>query len=53
MIGVYYLCEEFTGTPRTQTDETTDLQVVSAGRVFPRISCPLSRSKCLELLRTR
>jgi len=55
MIGVYYLCEDFTGELIPQADEVTDL------RWFPLDALPadilhLSREplqKCLEILRGR
>jgi len=55
MIGVYYLCEEFTGTPLTHTDETTDLRWFPLD-ALPANIMPLAQEplrKCLEVLKTR
>jgi ADP-ribose pyrophosphatase YjhB (NUDIX family) len=55
MIGVYYLCEEFTGTPRAQTDETTELKWFALN-ALPEPIMPLAQQPlkaCLELLRAR
>ena len=52
LVGHYFLCEEFSGTPLLRTDETTDLQwfpldALPAG-ISPVIRRPLAR--CLEVL---
>jgi ADP-ribose pyrophosphatase YjhB (NUDIX family) len=55
MVGVYYLCEDFTGTPLAQTDETTDLRWFPLG-ALPSNIMSLAKEplrKCLEVLRTR
>lgn len=55
MVGVYYLCEDFTGTPLSQTDETTDLRWFPVG-ALPSNIMPLAREplkRCLEVLNVR
>lgn len=55
MIGVYYLCEDYSGKPLTQSDETTDLRWFPLD-ALPENIMPLAREplrKCLEILRFR
>jgi ADP-ribose pyrophosphatase YjhB (NUDIX family) len=55
MIGVYYLCEDFAGTPLPQTDETTALRWFPIDHL-PSNIMPLARAplaKCLEILKSR
>jgi ADP-ribose pyrophosphatase YjhB (NUDIX family) len=55
VVGAYYLCEDFTGTPIPQTDETTDLRWFALDDL-PADTMPMCREalgKCLEVLRSR
>jgi 8-oxo-dGTP pyrophosphatase MutT (NUDIX family) len=55
LVGHFYLCEDFSGAPRAQTDETTDLQWFDIDalpdNIMPILHRPLAR--CLEVLRAR
>jgi 8-oxo-dGTP pyrophosphatase MutT (NUDIX family) len=55
LVGHFYLCEDYSGTPVTQTDETTDLQWFALdelpANIMPIIRRPLA--DCLKLLRSR
>ncbi len=54
-IGVFYLCEDFYGTPLQQTDETTDLQWFDIdhlpSNIMPIIRRPLA--DCVARLKQR
>ena len=55
VVGVYYLCEEFTGVPLAQTDETTDLRWFPLD-ALPENVMPLAREplrRCVEVLKSR
>ena len=55
VVGVYYLCEDFTGTPLTHTEETSDLRWFPLD-ALPKHIMPLAQkplADCLEYLRTR
>lgn len=55
MLGVYYLCEDYTGTPLSRTDETTDLQWFALDALPTPIMnlCQGPLAKCLEILKSR
>lgn len=55
MIGVYYLCEDFSGDLRPQAEEVADLRWFPLDSL-PADIMPLSKeplARCLELLRAR
>ena len=54
-VGVFYLCEDFSGIPLPETDETTDLQWFPLD-ALPENIMPLARrplADCLKRLRER
>lgn len=55
LVGIYYLCEDFSGTPLIQTDETTDLRWFPVDALPAEISAVIRQPlhKCLEILQSR
>ncbi|MBE0600792.1 MAG: NUDIX hydrolase [Firmicutes bacterium] len=55
LVGIFYLCDDFSGTPVTQTDETTDLQWFALDalpeNIMPVIRRPLA--DCVARLQER
>ncbi|MBN1777313.1 MAG: NUDIX hydrolase [Clostridiales bacterium] len=55
LVGHFYLCEDFSGTPVAQTDETTDLQWFALddlpANIMPIVRRPLK--DCIKLLKSR
>lgn len=55
IIGISYLCEDFSGEPLFETDETTDLQWFDMDSLPADISPPVKEAlkHCVELLKSR
>ncbi len=55
LVGIFYLCEDFSGTPVTQTDETTDLQWFAIDALPDNLSHIIRRplADCIARLKDR
>jgi len=55
IIGISYLCEDFSGTPVSETDETVDLQWFDIDNLPDNISPPSAEPlrRCVEILKSR
>lgn len=55
IVGVSFLCEDFTGEALLETEETTDLKWFALGEIPKNISPPVipALKKCLEVLKGR
>lgn len=55
IIGISYLCDDFSGKPLVETDETTDLQWFDIDSLPTNISPPVIEPLkcCVELLKSR
>jgi len=55
IIGISFLCEDFSGEPKTETNETVDLQWFDIDRLPENISPPVVEPlrRCVEVLKSR